>query len=772
MKHQLVRNFIVSFLLIAVVTGSGTFFLSHYYETHQAPANPEISFGDSAIKKDSNGPTVTSNAFVEPLQDDSLLAQTRRSYQVGDNITPTIDKDATLTQRFLQTASYQIIKSNPDGPTQEEDQVGLVLPNVDSILTNGLAQKDIAAQVPNWEKEGAAIQFAITDDVSAEPGYLDSLGQNMQQYLSEYGTTDITKQEFTTQSLNGASKDFQRGIDALTARAVPRKYADFHRSLIGLLVYEQRATGFAATNYNDPMRAGLAMQANQAGFNKAIFNLLREKDKLALSDIKVYNPRNPVIAFLTGLVTVQTARAIVVFDPVTHLYLNITLARYIWEFIFKELVRAFVRLLINQIQKDLVNWISGNGKPKFIQNWKDTLTNTFNNAAGIVISKEYPKLCKGFGPLVEINVTPISDLQDRESDSIQCTLEDIIDNVEKFRDDFRSGGWMAFVSLTRSENNYVGASFKLGDIITRQASKSKDAKKQNLVSSGGFNSTGVGCSTPDTTQYYESELDDLKARGLFDGNEIINIECGKNPDPKKNVCNVTTCLADDVQFKTPGSAVAHSLFGSLNWKPNQISVASSLVELAAALIDASINRLVNLAGGWISGSGGSGGSGNSAGITGSTSGDGLDASSTENPQNAQQEKDNALNIARTKLNQVRDLKEKYRQVVAAYNALLQNSQQCVNFKTDVQDPFDRIVTRYNELKIDAAEGKLIELINQIQALDIADPQFNAKLRELLRKVGDTPPDEDLGSLAGAVGQMQATIEGFRCRLTNSSTTPP
>ena len=234
------------------------------------------------------------------------------------------------------------------------------------------------------------------------------------------------------------------------------------------------------------------------------------------------------------------------------------LIKRIFEFLYKTFLRILVNRILNAFQSQILNWIAGGGKPKFVTNWRGFLSDAFNEAVGETIAKIAPKLCRGFGAAVRLSLRPPPDF----TDQVRCTLDDVIRNTQYFYDDFSRGGWLAYSATLEPQNNYYGSVLIASDIVMQEASKKKEAAEKEASASAGF--LGVKkCASS-----HEEVVDD-------------------STDRRETVCDEYTTV-------TPGAAVGESLFGSLNWKANQIVSAERLEELVAAIIDASINRMIGL----------------------------------------------------------------------------------------------------------------------------------------------------------------------------------
>ena len=123
--------------------------------------------------------------------------------------------------------------------------------------------------------------------------------------------------------------------------------------------------------------------------------------------------------------------------------------------------------------------------------------------------------------------------------------------------------WNAYASVLQPNNNYFGSLIVAQDRATLEAITAQEAAKSQAIASKGFLSVDkvVGCS-----RYVPDE----------DGNPTTVCEPGYET-------KVAT---------TPGAVVGETLTTSLGWKGNQIIKAERFEELVAAIVNASINRVM------------------------------------------------------------------------------------------------------------------------------------------------------------------------------------
>lgn len=198
------------------------------------------------------------------------------------------------------------------------------------------------------------------------------------------------------------------------------------------------------------------------------------------------------LIFSSFLFNARKANALVVWDLATELFTGIvsvaTVFMKIIEYvnssddilakILKFTTLIALTLLMNQITNDIVNWINSgfDGKPGFIQNPEKLLGDIGNKTAGSVLTTFLgPGICEPFKLNIQI---PLSEVKIFE-DQIKCTLSDVVGNIDSFYDDFQKGGWLAWIHLTRPQNNAYGA-FALGanEMVQAEMKAKKNLSKE------------------------------------------------------------------------------------------------------------------------------------------------------------------------------------------------------------------------------------------------------------------------------------------------------
>ncbi len=772
MSHKTTVNLIVSFLALAIVATSATFALVGW-QAQKITEEITKKAQEQNSQQETKTPTIAQNAFAEDLPANSgtnLLPA--GSYPIGDNIPPKIEDTDTLTQRFIKQASYQTLKNNPDGPQSGEDGVSIIAPDINNILAASASEKDLVDAAQNWQpSESDLVTKTVPATKENIANYFKNLKDISDNYFVGVGIPRLSEQTVSGDTFKKTAINLNTFSQKLKELEVPVTFQEFHKNLLTVGIYQKNAFTFYGQNINDPVKIILTLQTRETEYINQLNKFNEEAKKIAF--LAPQSEKQTTIAKIwKNTFGIKKAHAFlglgdVVFDPSVLAQMIVDAIKDAWKWIYTTLIRILVNKIINQIQMDLFNWVGGGGKPKFVTNWKEELSKIGNDAASSIISKAAPKLCQSFGPLVEVALTPITDPTDQESLEITCTLDQVIDNAKNFYNSFSNGGWVAYATALRPENQIWGSMFMLNDKLIRQSEKSVSGARSEKESASGFSSGNTTCTKPQNRQTTNGEY--ASGLGELAGSvDIITTTCDASGKPDA-ICAVRVCEKGDYRINTPGGAVAHSLFGSLNWKPNQIVTAQRIEELVTALIDAAINRLTNLALGWVSGSGGgSEGGGNitcsgpgsnaTPGCGGNISLPG-DTSGGSN-SNGQTQSD-LINLAQSKITVVNQAITDYQSL----QGLIQTPGKGPVCAAQNSADIAKVQDAFAALNLAQAKQKLQALITELQTLTTSNPNYNQRLLEILNEIQNTPSATSgnitlqsfQGMLAQVLGSMQQCI---------------
>jgi len=125
------------------------------------------------------------------------------------------------------------------------------------------------------------------------------------------------------------------------------------------------------------------------------------------------------------------------------------LNKWLQTFITSTLRRQILDVIVDQI----IAYIQGGDKPKFVTDWKGFLEDAGQAAVGDFVQElGLGFLCQPFNLEVQLFLLPVK----RFAQRAQCTLDQIVGNINAFRQDFRAGGWIGYSASWEPQNNFFG----------------------------------------------------------------------------------------------------------------------------------------------------------------------------------------------------------------------------------------------------------------------------------------------------------------------------
>lgn len=147
------------------------------------------------------------------------------------------------------------------------------------------------------------------------------------------------------------------------------------------------------------------------------------------------------------------------------------------------LLTVLKRQILDVVVDQIIGYIQGEGKPKFVTNWKDFAEDVGQAAAGeFAQSAGLNFLCSPFQLQIRFAVLPVP----KFSEQVQCTLDDIVKNVQDFYNDFRNGGWLAYGTSWQPQNNFFGALLEVSKELNLRKEAAVLAGLNEAAAGGGF----------------------------------------------------------------------------------------------------------------------------------------------------------------------------------------------------------------------------------------------------------------------------------------------
>lgn len=261
----------------------------------------------------------------------------------------------------------------------------------------------------------------------------------------------------------------------------------------------------------------------------------------------------------------------------------------------KTLRDAVAKRIIDYIVDQTIVWIQGGGQPKFVTDWQGFLKDVGDIAFDQVIKDVgLAFLCAPFKFQVQLSLLPVQRFQQR----IDCTLDDVVKNIEDFYRDFENGGWIAYNEAWQPQNNYYGQMIMIHDEILARTTEQTEAAKNEGLAGGGFLSP-KRCVEPEYTMEEKTISEPVCSQVDPETGECVSYET----ETRIEYSPVQTgCKKEEIV--TPGSmvgaAVASGITSDIQW-------AANIQSWSSALINAVINRVIKEGVGALKGSGESGG---------------------------------------------------------------------------------------------------------------------------------------------------------------------
>ena len=620
--HQLdIKRFITGFLILAVVAGSVSLIASNLFASRGAPSE---QYQQHLKISGQPRPRIDSGAPSEPLPQTANSSAPSGGTIAQGLVSP------NLTDNLAAHLADQLIKTNPDGPQQDIDGVtALDSPDIQTVLDQvTLDTLNENVQLPNWEQD-AEKEFSnvkVSQKYSTEDlaNYVKLLNGVMREKLMDPGLASLSPDNISSVVFGPTRVALAGAVKELKALAVPAPFEAFHKSLIKVLLYENKVVELGDSMGDDPVKAALVFRSHEESYQAALDNFKDQLEKTAtqqLSGNKIPGP----LAGLQDLVGVNEAHAFlgfgdIVFDPAIF-------GRTIWEYVQKILVEFLKDQLIHRLVQQVITWVQGGGKPQFLTNWKGFFEDAIKQAASRVISDVAPGLCQSFGPLLKVAFLP-TETQDIQTPTA-CTLDRVVQNIQDFYHDFQTGGWVAYGAAFQPNNNLFGSIIQLHELTVTKQADAKDVASKKTTANRGF--TG-------TQQCIESTIIEVAGEDFEtyrkDPNYMETVSCDVDDvstggSGELRSCKMRFCTPDGYKDTTPGSVVASQLDQALGSPIHRIVNAQDIAALVNALINAALNKLIGLGKAGIAGLFKSGPGGGGGGPGGGGGGGGAPATTTD-----------------------------------------------------------------------------------------------------------------------------------------------
>jgi len=143
-------------------------------------------------------------------------------------------------------------------------------------------------------------------------------------------------------------------------------------------------------------------------------------------------------------------------------------------------MRQVLAMMTNQI----ITWIQGGGEPQFVSDWQGFLLDAADKAGGLFVDKYLGAgyLCEPFDIDIKIALLDVPTFEER----VDCTISDMVDNIDDLYNDFSKGGWKGWIELTKPQNNFYGAYLIARNEKIEKADEAREAALKDAEAGGGF----------------------------------------------------------------------------------------------------------------------------------------------------------------------------------------------------------------------------------------------------------------------------------------------
>lgn len=553
MNPQDLKRLIAGFLVFSVITSIFTLVSLNFIGTADPQQDALQVEGDNSLS------TVSKNAFVEKLP--STGQQTSGTNNTQSAYVASASDSSNLTQNVATIFASQMMDNNQNGPQldQNGDPTVLKMPGEDKtaeMIRQALSKTAFTFDDKTSIPAGKIAKSFSPEDVSS---YLKQVYEILGQVSSSTRASMVANQS-STDALVLPALAIEAAFDKLYSLPVPKPFIGTHTALLRFFANQKNVFNAVTDYQTDPMKTMLAVQNENEIISR---DLALVKSAAMKVDTKAISSNiSEWENIYSEILGVKKAYALfgagdIVFDPATFgqavatvgTLISNNLAR-ITEWLYTTALEIAKNILINEFQNEVVNWIAGGGNPKFITDWGGFLRDVGNKAAGQAIYELIPQACSGFGPLLRVALLPVP----YANTGVRCTLTQVVSNVNNFFNSFKTGSWVAYSYAMQPNNNYFGSLIVAQDRVLLETINAQQAANSQAQASKGFLSV---------KKCVDERTDDNGAKW-----------CAKEIDT------------------TPGAVVGETLTTSLGWAGNKIISTSRFEALVAAIVNASINRIV------------------------------------------------------------------------------------------------------------------------------------------------------------------------------------
>lgn len=256
-------------------------------------------------------------------------------------------------------------------------------------------------------------------------------------------------------------------------------------------------------------------------------------------------------------------------------------------------LERFRKRLLDRLTDDIVAWVSDGRDPKFITNFGDYLEEATQVAVGDTAREiGLADLCTPFKARIPPLLKPIP----KFSQSVSCTLDDIVGNIEGFYEDFSRGGPLAYAESFSPNNNLVGILFATKDELIRK--KDEEEKKAQLAATASGYRPVEQCVEWTISGTRRSDGKFVALIAIPDGVNLTNhpyLPPGPGSAPYENAANTIdnpqfSCTKKEITLPPAGTGQIASV--ALTADTQYLTNTDDLSPYINAIFDAATNRII------------------------------------------------------------------------------------------------------------------------------------------------------------------------------------
>ncbi len=260
-------------------------------------------------------------------------------------------------------------------------------------------------------------------------------------------------------------------------------------------------------------------------------------------------------------------------------------ARTVAESIAGQLLVVFINQLLAQLTNKIVDWIHNEGEPRFMaEGASGFLGGVANQALGNFVNNYLGLgwLCEPFD--LEIKIA-LQDPPDFETKT-ECSLEDIVDNVEEFYDDFSKGGWVGWIDLTTTGSNFWHALMLTKDKQDAQVAEAVMGASSDANLGDGFLSIKE-CEWRDAHGRHVETQEDVR------GEPPMPEACSTGAVSRPCQVRCSTLTPSSVVSETANKSITNVMDKFNSYIAGAVAKAGPFAVYVQAIADALIGRVLN-----------------------------------------------------------------------------------------------------------------------------------------------------------------------------------